>query len=39
VPGEAFFSGPAGAGLIRFSYAKTDEDLDMACHKIQQLNR
>lgn len=39
VPGEAFFSGSAGAGFIRFSYAKTDEDLDRACQKIQQLSR
>lgn len=39
VPGEAFFSGPAGAGFIRFSYAKTDEDLDRACERIQRLNR
>lgn len=39
VPGEAFFSGSAGAGFIRFSYAKTDEDLDIACQRIQRLNR
>lgn len=31
VPGEAFFSGPEGANFIRFSYAKTDADLDTAC--------
>jgi aminotransferase len=39
VPGEAFFSGPAGAGFIRFSYAKTDEDLETACQRIQRLNQ
>ena len=39
VPGEAFFSGSAGAGFIRFSYAKTDQDLDLACRRIQRLNQ
>jgi aminotransferase len=39
VPGEAFFSGSAGAGFVRFSYAKTDEDIELACQKIQQLNQ
>ena len=39
VPGEAFFSGSTGAGFLRFSYAKTDEELDMACQRLQQLNR
>jgi hypothetical protein len=39
VPGGAFFSGPADAGFIRFSFAKTDKDLDMACQNIQQLNQ
>jgi len=37
VPGEAFFSGPEGARFIRFSYAKTDTDLDEACRRIAQL--
>jgi aminotransferase len=34
VPGEAFFSGQEGAGFVRFSYAKTDEDLDEACRRL-----
>jgi len=37
VPGEAFFSGPEGADFIRFSYAKTDADLDEACRRIMRL--
>ena len=36
VPGEAFFSGTAGANFIRFSYAKTDSDLDEACRRFTQ---
>jgi aminotransferase len=34
VPGEAFFSGETGADFIRFSYAKTDSDLDEACRRL-----
>jgi aminotransferase len=37
VPGEAFFSGPEGSRYVRFSYAKTDEDLDEACRRIARL--
>ncbi len=37
VPGEAFFSGPEGARFIRFSYAKTDADLDEACRRLARL--
>ncbi len=36
VPGEAFFSGKTGARFIRFSYAKTDADLDEACRRLTQ---
>jgi aminotransferase len=36
VPGEAFFSGPEGADFIRFSYAKTDADLNEACRRLTQ---
>jgi aminotransferase len=36
VPGDAFFSGPDGAGFLRFSYAKTDADLDEACRRVAQ---
>ena len=37
VPGEAFFSGPEGSRYIRFSYAKTDTDLDEACRRISRF--
>lgn len=38
VPGEAFFAGPDGARFIRFSYAKTDSDLDEACRRLARLD-
>lgn len=38
VPGEAFFSGQEGARFIRFSYAKTDPDIDEACRRISRLS-
>lgn len=38
VPGEAFFAGKTGANFIRFSYAKTDADLDEACRRFTQIN-
>ena len=37
VPGEAFFSGHDGRQFVRFSYAKTDADIDDACRRIAQL--
>lgn len=37
VPGEAFFHGPEGARYIRFSFAKTDADLDEACRRIERM--
>jgi aminotransferase len=37
VPGEAFFSGPHGSRYLRFSYAKTDADLDEACRRLARL--
>jgi aminotransferase len=37
VPGEAFFQGDPGASYIRFSYAKTDAALDVACEGLQRL--
>jgi aminotransferase len=36
VPGEAFFTSKAGADFIRFSYAKTDGDLEEACRRLTQ---
>ena len=38
VPGEAFFSGPGGSRFLRFSYAKTDADLDEACRRLDTLS-
>ena len=37
VPGEAFFSGPGGSRFLRFSYAKTEADLDEACRRLAHL--
>ena len=38
VPGEAFFHHPEdGARLTRFCYAKTDEDLEKACSRLERL--
>ncbi|MBA5866787.1 MAG: aminotransferase class I/II-fold pyridoxal phosphate-dependent enzyme [Nitrospira sp. CR1.3] len=37
VPGEAFFSGSEGRRFIRFSYAKTDSDIDEACRRLARL--
>jgi len=37
VPGEAFFQGDHGDRYIRFSFAKTNADLDMACERLQRL--
>ncbi len=39
VPGDAFFSGPEGANFIRFSYAKTDANLDEACLRLLRLDQ
>jgi len=36
VPGEAFFAGQKGKNFIRFSYAKTDADLDEACRRLTE---
>jgi len=38
VSGEAFFTGQAGANYIRFSFAKTDPDLDEACRRLTQVD-
>ncbi|WP_232068522.1 pyridoxal phosphate-dependent aminotransferase [Nitrospira sp. KM1] len=37
VPGEAFFAGQEGSRYLRFSYAKTDADLDEACRRLSTL--
>lgn len=38
VAGEAFFTGQAGANYVRFSYAKTDPDLDEACRRLTRAD-
>ncbi|MBY0247844.1 MAG: aminotransferase class I/II-fold pyridoxal phosphate-dependent enzyme [Nitrospiraceae bacterium] len=37
VPGEAFFEGPEGRRFMRFCMAKTDDDLEQASLRIEQL--
>ena len=37
VPGEAFYHGDGGHGILRFCYAKTDEELDAACERLGRL--
>jgi aminotransferase len=37
VPGEAFFHGGDGENLVRFCFAKTDEELEEACRRIERL--
>jgi aminotransferase len=37
VPGGAFYHDDAGENLIRFCYAKTDEDLEKACERLRKL--
>ena len=37
VPGEAFFEGQEGNRFMRFCMAKTDEDLELACERIESL--
>lgn len=37
--GEPLFSGHTGADFIRFSYAKTDEDLEEACRRLMRIGR
>lgn len=37
VPGEAFFHGPEGANLVRFCFAKTDDELEEACRRIERM--
>ncbi len=38
VPGEAFFHGAHGSNLIRFCYAKRDDELDEACRRLGKLS-
>lgn len=38
VPGEAFFHGNEGRDFVRFCFAKTDDELEEACHRIARLS-
>jgi len=38
VPGEAFYHDDAGGRLIRFCFAKTDEELEEACRRLERLD-
>jgi aminotransferase len=38
VPGEAFFTGSEGSRYLRFSYAKTDADVEEACCRMARLS-
>lgn len=37
VPGEAFFHAQGGENVIRFCFAKRDEELDEACRRLERL--
>jgi aminotransferase len=37
VPGEAFYHELDGANLVRFCFAKRDEELEEACHRLERL--
>jgi aminotransferase len=37
VPGESFFHDNSGDNILRFCYAKTDQDLEQACSRLQRL--
>ena len=39
VPGTAFFSGPEGEPFLRVCFAKEDDVLDEACHRIRAFGR
>jgi aminotransferase len=37
VPGEAFYHSGGGDEILRFCYAKTDNELDQACERLKRL--
>jgi aminotransferase len=37
VPGKAFYHGSTGENLVRFCFAKMDQELDNACERLQKL--
>lgn len=38
VPGEAFFHNGGGKDLVRFCFAKTDQELQESCRRLEQLS-
>ena len=38
VPGAAFYHSSDGESLVRFCFAKTDEELDQACQSLARLS-
>ena len=38
VPGKAFYHGDTGENLVRFCFAKTDEELGEACRRLERLS-
>jgi aminotransferase len=38
VPGESFFKGPEGKGIVRFCFAKEDEVIEDACRRLEALH-
>lgn len=38
VPGETFFTGPEGKGIVRFCFAKEDDVIDDACRRLATLS-
>lgn len=38
VPGEAFYHASGGDNLVRLCFAKTDEELVEACHRLERLS-
>jgi aminotransferase len=38
VPGESFFKGAEGKGIVRFCFAKEDEVIEDACRRLQSLH-
>ena len=37
VPGETFFTGPVGKGIVRFCFAKEDDVIEDACRRLETL--
>jgi aminotransferase len=37
VPGDAFFHGTEGRNMVRFCFAKTDQELEEACRRLERI--